>query len=193
MALYRAAPPRSTAVNAASTVIQSIVVWGLALVVGPIVLLAIEKALGITSLRFPPEHLAGMLVFLVSATVNTSAAVAFVRHGKGTPLPMSSPRSLVIAGPYRFVRNPMALGGIGQGIGVGLFLGSWSVLVYALLGAVVWHVAVRPSEERDLDGRFGQEYAAYRSGVRLWVPRSAAYKNQEPQGSRSSLGLDEHG
>lgn len=193
MALYQAAPPRRTAVNAASTVIQSIVVWGLALVVGPIVLLAIEQALGITSLRFPPQHLAGMLVFLVSATVNTSAAVAFVHHGKGTPLPMSSPRSLVIAGPYRYVRNPMALGGIGQGIGVGLFLGSWSVLVYALLGALVWHVAVRPSEERDLVGRFGEEYAAYRSAVGLWMPRSSPYRDRKPQGSRSSLGSDEQG
>jgi protein-S-isoprenylcysteine O-methyltransferase Ste14 len=171
VALYQAAPPRSTAVNAASTVIQSIIVWGLALVVGPMALLAFEQLLGITSLRFQPQRLAGAIVFLVSATVNTSAAFAFVRVGKGTPLPTSCPQSLVIAGPYRYVRNPMALGGIGQGIGVGLFLGSWSVLVYALLGAVFWHVAVRPSEERDLLARFGQEYEAYRSGVRLWMPR----------------------
>ena len=184
MALYQAAPPRNTVINAAWTVIQSIIVWGLALVIGPMVLLAIEQELGITSLRFQPQRLAGVLVFVVSATVNTSAAFTFVRDGKGTPLPTSCPQSLVIAGPYRFVRNPMALGGIGQGIGVGLFLGSWFVLVYALLGAVFWHVAVRPSEERDLRERFGHQYESYRAGVRLWLPRSTPFKHQELQGSQ---------
>lgn len=169
------------------------IVWGLALVVGPVVLLAIEQALGVTSLRFQPQRLAGVLVFLLSATVNTSAAFAFVRVGKGTPLPTSCPRSLVIAGPYRYVRNPMAFGGIGQGFGVGLFLGSWSVLIYSFLGAVFWHVVVRPSEERDLHERFGQEYESYRSGVRLWLPRITPYKHNQPQGSQRSLGFDKHG
>ena len=178
MELYRAAPPRSTTVNAVSTVIQSIIVWSLALVIGPIVILAIEQSLGIGSLRFQPQRLAGVIVFLASATVNTSGAFAFVRHGKGTPLPTSSPRSLVVSGPYRYVRNPMALGGIGQGIGVALFLGSWSVLLYALLGAVFWHVLVRPSEERDLVERFGHQYEAYRASIRLWLPGPTPYKTK---------------
>jgi protein-S-isoprenylcysteine O-methyltransferase Ste14 len=175
--LFRAAPRRSTTANAVSTVIQSVIVWGLA--VGPIVLLAAERQLGVTASRFPAQSVAGVLVFVLAAAVNTSAAFAFVRWGQGTPLPTSCPRTLVFAGPYRFVRNPMAVGGIGQGIGVGLFLGSWSVLVYALTGAVFWHVAVRPAEERDLAERFGGEYDAYRSSVRLWWPRWVAYDPAE--------------
>lgn len=145
------------------------------------VLLEIERALGIVSLRFPPQRAAGMLLFLVSATINTSAALAFVRLGKGTPLPTSCPSSLVIAGPYRYVRNPMALGGIGQGLGVGLVLGSWSVLLYALLGAIIWHVAIRPSEEDDLTTRFGDDYAAYRAHVGLWWPRFSSYQHAQSQ------------
>ena len=175
MGLYQTAPQRSTAVNAVSTVIQSILVWGLALVILPMCLLALEQSLGVTSLRFQPQRVAGFVMFIISAAVNTSAAFAFVRVGKGTPLPTSCPRSLVIAGPYRHVRNPMALGGIGQGLSVGVFLGSWSVLVYSLLGAVFWHVAVRPSEERDLATRFGSDYALYRQRVRLWLPRWRPY------------------
>jgi protein-S-isoprenylcysteine O-methyltransferase Ste14 len=36
---------------------------------------------------------------------------------------------LVIAGPYRYVRNPMAVAGILQGIAVGWYLGSVSVII----------------------------------------------------------------
>jgi protein-S-isoprenylcysteine O-methyltransferase Ste14 len=80
------------------------------------------------------------------------------------------PNRLVVAGPYRFVRNPMAVGSIIQGIGVGLLLSSWIVVVYAVFGAVVWNVLVRPVEEADLEARFGEPYRRYRSELRCWVP-----------------------
>jgi protein-S-isoprenylcysteine O-methyltransferase Ste14 len=69
----------------------------------------------------------------------------------------------------------MAVAGIGQGVAVALWLGSWVVLLYALAGAVLWHVAIRPAEERDLAARFGSAYRAYRSAVRLWLPRLRPY------------------
>jgi protein-S-isoprenylcysteine O-methyltransferase Ste14 len=34
---------------------------------------------------------------------------------------------LVVVGPYRIVRNPMAVAGALQTIGVGLWVGSWAV------------------------------------------------------------------
>jgi len=92
--------------------------------------------------------------------------------GKGTPLPTANAPNLVVTGPYRFVRNPMALAGILQGLCTGWFLGSYAVLVYALLGAVVWHVLVRPAEERELAQRFGDEYTQYKSKVPLWIVRA---------------------
>jgi protein-S-isoprenylcysteine O-methyltransferase Ste14 len=58
-----------------------------------------------------------------------------------------------------------------QGIAVGLGMGSPSVMVYALLGGVVWHVVVRPAEESDMQQRFGQVYDAYRQRVGLWIPK----------------------
>lgn len=92
-------------------------------------------------------------------------------HGKGTPLPTATAPRLVIAGPYRFLRNPITLSGIVQGLAVGWYLGSYAVMVYSLVGAVLWHVAVRPVEESDLKSRFGEAYNDYQRRVRLWIPR----------------------
>ena len=90
--------------------------------------------------------------------------------GVGTPLPLDSPNFLVVKGPYKFVRNPMAIAGIGQGIAVGLFLGSFGVLIYALLGAILWHILVRPVEEKDLEKRFGKSYQRYKKEIKCWIP-----------------------
>lgn len=54
------------------------------------------------------------------------------------------PNELVIAGPYRWVRNPMAVAGVAQAASVGLILGSWLVVVYAVGGALLWNVGIRP-------------------------------------------------
>lgn len=58
------------------------------------------------------------------------------------------------------------------GIAVGLILSSWLVIVYAVAGAIVWHYAIRPHEEADLERRFGADFRRYSAAVRCWVPRS---------------------
>jgi protein-S-isoprenylcysteine O-methyltransferase Ste14 len=92
-------------------------------------------------------------------------------RGAGTPLPSAMPNHLVIAGPYRWVRNPMAVAGITQGVAVGLVLGSWLVIAYSMIGSLLWNYAVRPLEEADLEERFGAEFRQYRDAVRCWIPR----------------------
>lgn len=91
--------------------------------------------------------------------------------GRGTPLPCDTARMLVDRGRYRLVRNPMAVAGIGQGLSVALWSGSATVALYAVAGALVWHVGVRPSEDRDLEARFDDAYRRYRAAVPLWCPR----------------------
>ena len=44
-------------------------------------------------------------------------------------------------------------------------------LLSVVLGGIVWHVLIRPAEERDLTARFGDEYVAYCLRVRCWWPR----------------------
>lgn len=105
-------------------------------------------------------------LLLTASALGIWSAAAMSTQGDGTPLPSATARRLVIAGPYRFVRNPMALAGIAQGVAVGLMIDSWLVVMYALCGSLVWNWVVRPLEEVDLEERFGVEYAAYACAVR---------------------------
>ncbi len=68
--------------------------------------------------------------------------------GAGTPLPLDPAVRLVLVGPYRHVRNPMAIAGLAQGAGVGLMLGSPGVLAYVAAGLLFWNFVVRRWEER---------------------------------------------
>ena len=88
--------------------------------------------------------------------------------GSGTPLPMREAKHLVVQGPYRWVRNPMAIAGIGQGLAVALGQGQFLYMIVAAGGAILWHVLIRPVEEAHLAARFGSAYDDYRSRVQCW-------------------------
>lgn len=76
----------------------------------------------------------------------------------------------MIAGPYRFVRNPVAVAGIVPGLAVGWYLGSYAVLVCSRAGALLWHIVVRPVEESDLNSRFGDADNEYAGRVNPGIP-----------------------
>ena len=94
-------------------------------------------------------------------------------------LPLDTARELVVAGPYRHVRNPMAIGGLSQGIGVAVWLGAPAVLAYVAVGMAIWKWIARPWEERDLEERFGDRY---RAAAPCWPPGLAPY-NDLPAGT----------
>lgn len=153
---------------------QIVVFWGFFLVVAPIILSFLEKRWGV-GIVFPPFVAPiGIVIIVLASSLGIASAITMSTLGKGTPLPSAMPNSLVIAGPYRFIRNPMALAGLVQGFAVGLVSSSWLVLVYAVLGSLLWNFAVRPLEEFDLDQRFGDDYRRYRDRVRCWIPRLPA-------------------
>lgn len=58
---------------------------------------------------------------------------------------------------------------------VGLVLGSWTVVVVAIAGALTWNWLIRPTEEADLVARFGQPYRTYAERVRCWIPCRTCY------------------
>jgi protein-S-isoprenylcysteine O-methyltransferase Ste14 len=176
---FRVADDRSEAGHLRRSLVQLVVFWSTFFLLVPVVLVAIERRLGVDApfLDHPAWHALGVAVFLLGSAGGLWSCVTMALEGHGTPLPAEMARHLVIAGPYRIVRNPMAVCGALQTVGVGLVLGSWIVVAIAVVGAVAWNVVIRPGEEADLAARFGQPYEQYRSEVRCWVPTRPATRS----------------
>ena len=146
--------------------------WTGFLVVLPIVLAWAERRLRLSwpPLHEPPWMWVGVATFTAGSAVGLSSCVSMALRGDGTPLPAATASKLVVVGPYRYVHNPMAVAGAIQTLGVGLWLGSWVVLLSAIAGAFVWNTIIRPEEEADLLARFGDPYRQYSATVRCWLP-----------------------
>ena len=155
------------------TFTQLVIFWGVFLWVLPMAILELEERLGLARFMHSFQDLFSMAALIASSSLGLWSAWTMATSGEGTPLPTATASKLVIAGPYRWIRNPMAVAGILQGVAVGWWFGSPAVIAYACAGIPVWHYLVRPSEEADLLMRFGQDYDSYRKSVRLWIPRIA--------------------
>jgi protein-S-isoprenylcysteine O-methyltransferase Ste14 len=168
------------AVNVAKTIGQIVVFWSFFLFLVPAVIVRVESALGIGSFASPGWRLFGICLFIAMGALGVFSGMIFAVLGSGTPLPLDTTTKLVIVGPYRYVRNPMAISGIAQGFAVGFYLGSPLTVAYASLGVIAWNFFARAWEEVDLEARFGEPYREYRNHVRCWIPRLRPYKAHRP-------------
>lgn len=168
---FRIAPARQKRAQLGRTGAQITVFWGLFLAVIPVVIVLLEMRWQLHFALPLWVRIGGGILLLAASALGLWAAATMSTLGDGTPLPAEMPRRLVIAGPYRWVRNPMAVSGILQGVSVGLITSSWLVVAYALCGSLAWNWLIRPLEEADLEERFGAEFTDYQARVACWVPR----------------------
>ena len=152
------------------TTVQIVVFWGVFLIIIPVIINAFEDRWNL-AYKFPILLVVvGFALLAVSSVIGVWSARTIANFGSGTPLPSQMAHHLVARGPYAFVRNPMAIAGIVQGVAMGLLIGSWLVVVYALIGSLLWNWFIRPHEETDLLERFGDEYRDYAKRVHCWWP-----------------------
>jgi protein-S-isoprenylcysteine O-methyltransferase Ste14 len=111
------------------------------------------------------------VIGILGAALALWCVVTFVFVGRGTPAPFDPPRRLVVAGPYRYVRNPMYLGAGLALSGAALFYLSMGLLSYALIFLLTMHLFMVWYEEPALTALFGIEYKTYCREVRRWLPR----------------------
>ena len=168
--LFRVAPERTRSGHIFRTFLHTTVFWFISLVLVPWLLIRAEQALHIPIFSTPFQSWLPWVGFTGFGLLNLTTGYVMSSWGKGTPLPLETARVLVVRGPYRFVRNPMAISGLSLGLMVGWWLGSWLTLTIVILAGIIWHVFVRPLEERDLQQRFGEEYLAYKSEIQNWIP-----------------------
>jgi protein-S-isoprenylcysteine O-methyltransferase Ste14 len=141
------------------------------LFVGVVPALIIRSGIGpmlpIGAIRF-----VGLLPFAIGIGVVLWCNYAFVVRGRGTAAPFDPPRDLVVAGIYRYVRNPMYVSANLITFGIALVWRSAAVLGYAALLAVAYHLFVTLYEEPKLRRVFGDSYARYCAAVPRWIPRA---------------------
>ncbi len=112
----------------------------------------------------------GITFTVIGASFYLWCAYDFVFIGRGTPAQFEPPKTLVIRGLYRFVRNPMYVGILLATIGQGFIFGSPAVFIYALLIFIMFHSFVVVYEEPVLRKMFGYDYTAYGKEVNRWLP-----------------------
>lgn len=116
-------------------------------------------------------QIAGILIGGAGVVIALWCVGAFVWIGHGTPAPFDPPRTLVIRGPYRMVRNPMYIGAVLTVAGAALFYESASLAIYGGIFLLAAHLLVVFYEEPALRRKFGPEYEAYCLRVGRWLPR----------------------
>ena len=114
---------------------------------------------------------AGVIVLAIGLTLFAASLQHFVVHGRGTLAPWDPPRTLVIVGPYRYVRNPMISGVVFVLAGEALLLRSWPHLQWMLIFLVVNLIYIPLTEEPMLEARFGEDYREYKRRVPRIFPR----------------------
>jgi protein-S-isoprenylcysteine O-methyltransferase Ste14 len=186
---FKTAPKRSMTENVVRTLLQVATIWTIFLVLLPWGILWLQSLVDIPNFDPGPWRPVAVVVFWIAGLTGLSCGWSFVRWGGGTPIPCDQATRFTIIGLYRYVRNPMAVLGILQGLMVALYVGSWPVAVYSLLGAAFWELIARPPEERDLARRFGRDYEEYRAAVNCWVPRRTPYRRVviDPDAAKSVL------
>ena len=114
------------------------------------------------------QYAVGAALIAIAGALASSAFIRFIRAG--TNIPTRRPTTaLVVAGPYRFTRNPIYVGMILLLLGIGIMVDSVWLLALAVPFALVLRYGVITREERYLEAKFGDAYRAYRARVRRWI------------------------
>jgi protein-S-isoprenylcysteine O-methyltransferase Ste14 len=114
----------------------------------------------------------GAVLMILGGILALVSVGTIVLRGKGTPAPFDAPREFVATGVYRYVRNPMYIGGWAVLFGFGLFLQSFSIVLLSLAALLLGHLLVVRYEEPKLREKFGAAYQEYCRSVPRWIPRA---------------------
>jgi protein-S-isoprenylcysteine O-methyltransferase Ste14 len=99
------------------------------------------------------------------------AAVTSFWRRRTTVIPNRPANTLVVAGPYRFTRNPMYVAMTLLTTALGLWMNTWWIVLLLIPTLVVIDRYVIAHEEAYLRRRFGADYEAYLDRVPRWLGR----------------------
>ena len=118
----------------------------------------------------------GLVPILLWAVLFIYCSGSFVFVGIGTPVPFVPTKKLIVTGFYKFVRNPLYLGGVFALIGEGILFQSAGIIIYSVFMFGNFNIMVL-LEEPFLEEKFGDSYKQYCKSVPRWIPRFKPYKD----------------
>jgi protein-S-isoprenylcysteine O-methyltransferase Ste14 len=123
----------------------------------------------------------GLVPIVLGVVIYFWCSHSFVFFGKGTPILFTPTKKLVVAGLYKFVRNPMYIAGSLVIAGEALLFQSKGLSIYFLIMFGAFNLQVLCFEEPYLTDKFGDSYKRYRQYVRRWIPRLTPYRENNSE------------
>jgi protein-S-isoprenylcysteine O-methyltransferase Ste14 len=130
---------------------------------------------GLDGAAAAPPVLVGLTLIAAGLALWIWTVRLLARIGRGTLAPWDPTRRLVVAGPYRYVRNPMISAVLCVVLGEAALFGSPALLVWFGAFFAINCVGFLVYEEPGLVRRFGDEYREYRRNVPRWLPRGTPW------------------
>ncbi len=102
----------------------------------------------------------------------------FALQGRSTPAPIAPTESLVNAGPYARVRNPMYVAVLVMILGQAALFADARLFTYGLSFWLICHAFV-VYEELALRRAFPEDYPAFRAAEPRWLPRLRPWRSSD--------------
>ena len=160
--------------NVVKLIIFTLIIPGFVVVYVPYSLYSDQEVFEIGVLKY-----IGLALMALGLLLYTISVINFLIQGKGTPaiwftkqlrfLIGEEPKELVSAGLYKISRNPMYLGVVSTVFGLALFFESKTILIYAILLGLFFHLVIVLLEEPHLKKKYGSTYESYFKRTNRWI------------------------
>ena len=159
----------TSATTAIKTLVFTLLVPGSVTVLVPYLMLS--SGYELYAWQIGPLRFLGIIPLILGAGFYLRCAWDFTFTGGGTPAPFDPPRRFVANGLYRIVRNPMYVGVTLILTGEAIVFESATLLAYAAILGLGFHLFVIYYEEPILKKKFGETYEEYFRVVPRWIPK----------------------
>ena len=122
----------------------------------------------------------GLVPIALGVIIYVFCSLSFVFIGKGTPVPFTPTKELIVTGLYRFVRNPLYIAAVFVLAGEALLFQSIGIFIYCLVMFGIFNVHVL-MEETLLAEKFGTRYEQYCKSVPRWIPRLKSSRKKDSE------------
>jgi len=114
-------------------------------------------------------HYIAIFLFMAGILITLSCIINFAKKGKGTLSPADPTKKLVIAGLYKYSRNPMYIGVMLVLIGESVFFQQINLWIYTATILIAFNLFIIFFEEPRLRKDFGTAYELYCKKTRRWI------------------------